>query len=143
MSVGAEAKEGASAFVARCWASRAGFSWPLRTLLSLPSLVVIPGAMLFVVAALATGDWGHAVDVLLGLSSPYAGRADPSPGWTWLTVPLAIYGYLLLPATVGALVGEAMQRRLNQVVKGHEDVVERLEKRLDQALLSITDPGPS
>jgi hypothetical protein len=103
--------------------------------------VFLIGAALFVGTALKLCSATAALDVLLGTASPFAFGGSRV---AVLTVPLAVFGWLLVPALTGAIVGglldesvrywtrdeaERDRDRIARVARRQRDRRERKERR--------------
>jgi hypothetical protein len=75
---------------------------------------------LFAATALCARDAGKALDIAIGTLSPFASRAD------WSAVPLAILGWLLVPALAGAVVAVGLENALNKYQLSDQQVDERV-----------------
>lgn len=86
-------------------------------------MLVITG-ILFVVAGIRLDNFETALDMLLGRTTSFSGES-------WITVPLSIDGYLLLPTAIGVVVGAMvnglMTARLEALTKV-DDAIERLAR---------------
>jgi len=73
--------------------------------------------------AIALRNAATPVLVLTGVSSPFA------VGYPWISVPLLLLGYLLVPALVGAVVVIMVQRQIDQLLL-HRAEAQRIIKTL-------------
>jgi hypothetical protein len=86
--------------------------------------VFLIGAVLFIGTALKLCSAASALDVLLGTASPFAFRGSKVAA---LTVPLAVFGWLLVPALTGAIVGALLDESVRYWTK---DEVQREKDRI-------------
>jgi hypothetical protein len=108
----------------RWYRSQSGLS---RWLIRRGAILLLTELMLFATTALFAGDAGKALEIAIGTLSPFASRAD------WLAVPLAVLGWLLIPALAGAVVAVALENALKQRSDQQvEDSVAAVLKRLQE-----------
>lgn len=99
------------------------------------------GLVLFLVvaadyAALASAlrNAGTPVLVLTGVSSPFA------VGYPYISVPLLLLGYLIVPAIVGAVVALTVQRQMDQLLLHREEaqrIIRTLVGDIEERLVPI------
>jgi hypothetical protein len=111
-------------FAARVWESRKGLSALTLWLLTAGLSAVLLTAVCFVGTAVASGDAGYAFEVLTNVASPF--RCDAA----WIAVPLAVVGYLLLPAVVGAVAAVVIERQLTGMSKTLEEAEDSIRRRV-------------
>jgi hypothetical protein len=108
----------------RIWASRVFLPIEVRILGWLGTCVVV----LFATAAVATGEPDQIVEILLGTRSPI--RDD----WQWLTVLIAVLGWLIVPAVIAIAVAGFVESRESRAPLRAEDVEKLLDDRLEALL---------
>src|ERR1039457_2227140 len=86
-------------------------------------IAMVVGLLLGVTAA-DTGKPGDALDILTGSGSPIQDRAGGAG------VALAIIGYLLVPAVIGALVAAILGARVDRLLHDQKDAEETFKKEL-------------
>jgi heme A synthase len=109
-------------FAARMWESRKALSSLTRWLLSAGLAAVLLTAVCFTGTAVASGDAGYAFEVLTTVASPFRGDA------AWFAVPLAVAGYLLLPAVVGAVAALIIERQLAGMSKTLDEAEDSIRR---------------
>ena len=89
--------------------------------------VVAALAVNYGLLAIALRDPGAALLVLTGVVSPF------ETGFPWLSVPLLLAGYLLVPALLGAIAAVVIERQLRQLLIRREDAERIIEDLLDDS----------
>jgi hypothetical protein len=102
-------------------------------------IALVVGVLLGLTAA-DTGKPGDALDILTGSGSPIQDRAGAAG------VALAIIGYLLVPAFIGALVAAILGARVDRLLHDQKDVEEDFKKELvrqtyDEVLARLEQEG--
>ena len=87
-----------------------------------------------------TGKPGDALDILTGSGSPVQDRAGPAG------IALAIIGYLLVPAIIGALVAAILGARVDRLLRDKKEAEEDFKKELvtqtrDEVLAELARSG--
>lgn len=113
-------------WVKRIWVSRLTFA-PLTRMLvgSLLGLSTVV-AGLYVATSINEGDWGVGLDLLMGTAPAFSTRSDA------VAVPLAVVGYLLVPAIVGTSVALIIDARMKGMVLTDEQLAEKLAEQLER-----------
>jgi hypothetical protein len=102
-------------------------------------IAMVVGILLGFTAA-DTGKPGDALDILTGSASPIQDRAGPAG------IALAIIGYLLVPALIGALVAAILGARVDRLLRPQKEVEEVFRKQLirqtyDEVLAELERTG--
>lgn len=121
-------RESIPEFASRVWESRKGLSSFTRWLLTAGLSIVLVTTICFAGTAVATGDPGYALEVITSVASPFDCDA------AWIAVPLAVVGYLLLPAVVGAVAAVVVERQLAGMSKSLEEAEDSIRRRVIEEL---------
>jgi hypothetical protein len=109
--------------------------WAVRVPLILLATVFGVTGIIFVIAGGLTGNWYRAWDVISGTSSPFKGS------YPEIFLILSVLGYLLVPATIGIYIVDAVSRFISRRVKTLKDATDNIEVRLS-AFQAIADGLP-